>query len=107
MKKVLLIISFLWHIVFADAQALQKNKIISGPVLGQVELRTASIWIEVTPDIKKIAVKYWKKNDSKTAHIKNYTGELGNEFNPVKIEIGGLDINTTYQYDFLLNGQPA
>jgi len=107
MKKVLLIISFLWHIIISHAQTSPKNKIISGPMLGQVELRTATVWIEVAAVVKTIAVKYWEKDDPKTAHIKIYKGLLGNEFNPVKIEIGGLDFNTTYQYTFLLDGIPV
>ena len=55
MKKVLLIISFLWHIIISNAQISPKNKIISGPMLGQVELRTATVWIEVTAVVKTIA----------------------------------------------------
>jgi alkaline phosphatase D len=73
-------------------------------MLGQVELRTASIWIEVDAGVKTIAVKYWEKDEPKTVHIKIYKGALGNEFNPVKMDIGGLDFNTTYQYSFLIDG---
>ena len=46
-------------------------------MLGQVELRTATVWIEVSAAIKKIAVKYWGKDDPKTARIKIYKGPLG------------------------------
>ena len=107
MKKVLLIISFLWHILISNAQPSANNKIISGPMLGQIELRTASIWIEVDAAVKTIAIKYWEKDDPKTARVKIYKGSLGNEFNPVKMEIGGLDFNTTYQYNFLVDGTTA
>lgn len=104
MKRVLLIISFLYHIIPVYPQSTKRDKIISGPMLGQVELRTATLWIEVSAAVKTISVKYWKKNNSTSAQIKSYKGPLGNEFNPVKIEIGGLDINTTYQYTFLVDG---
>jgi alkaline phosphatase D len=104
MKRLLLIISFLWHVVISIAQLSPKNKIISGPMLGQVELRTATLWVEVNASVKTVAVRYWKKNDIKAAQIKTYKGSLGNEFNPIQMEIGGLDINTAYQYVFLIDG---
>ncbi|MBS1599417.1 MAG: alkaline phosphatase family protein [Bacteroidetes bacterium] len=106
MKKLLLIISFLCHIC-SIAQVSSKNKIISGPMLGQVELRTATVWIEVNATVKTVAVRYWKKDDINTAITETYKGPLGNKFNPVKIEIGGLDFNSTYQYQFIIDGAPA
>jgi alkaline phosphatase D len=36
-----------------------------------------------------------------------YKGELGNDFNPVKIELNGLKINTTYNYSILINDKPV
>ena len=35
------------------------------------------------------------------------TGELGKEFNPVQIEIGGLEINSHYDYQFILNHEKS
>jgi alkaline phosphatase D len=102
----------LWLIFYCMSALLGRAQqsspaIVSGPMLGQVELRTAILWIEVTPAVKTVAVKYWKKDRPETARIKSYTGILGNEFNPVKMEIGALDMNQTYQYDFILDGRQS
>ncbi len=81
-------------------------RIISGPMLGPVELRDARIWVEVSSEVSKVAVQYNKKGDPKTK-IVAYKGVLGSEFNPVKFTIGGLDYNTNYQYSILINGKPS
>ncbi|MGE5105962.1 MAG: alkaline phosphatase D family protein [Sphingobacteriales bacterium] len=90
--------------------AQSKTGIKAGPMLGQVEMRTADIWIEVTPDVKSVALKYKAINANIKANGKEsgmaiYKGELGKEFNPVKFNIGGLKLNTTYQYSILINGK--
>ncbi len=82
-------------------------RIISGPMLGPVELRDAKVWVEVSPEVKTVSILYNKKNDSKTLRTINYKGELGNDFNPITFVIGGLDFNTTYNYKFLINGKPT
>ncbi|MBI2730549.1 MAG: alkaline phosphatase family protein [Sphingobacteriales bacterium] len=95
---------------FLTATAQQKNGIVSGPMLGQVEMRTADIWIEVAPEVKTVALKYIAVNADKKASGKesgfiNFSGQLGKEFNPIKFNIGGLKVNTTYQYTILVNGK--
>lgn len=81
-------------------------RIISGPMLGPVELRDAKVWVEVSPEVKSVSLQYNKKGSlqKKTVH---YKGELGRDFNPVCFTIGGLDFNSTYQYSILLNGKPS
>jgi alkaline phosphatase D len=86
------------------SQAQPASLIVSGPMLGQVELRTASIWLQVAPQVRTVALLYWKKGHPETAKEKNYAGPLGQEFNPLQIEIGGLDFNTAYEYRFVLDG---
>jgi alkaline phosphatase D len=81
-------------------------RIIAGPMLGPVELRDALIWLEVSPEVKQAALQVNKKGDSKTKQVV-YKAALGNEFNPIKFTVGGLDLNTTYQYKILLNGKPT
>ena len=101
---------FLFITLAATAQ--NKNGIVSGPWAGNVELRNATIWVEVTPDVKNIAIKFTATNADKTSSglesgtIK-YKGELGNNFNPIKIELNGLKINTTYTYTLLINDKPV
>jgi len=87
--------------------AFTQPRIISGPMLGPVELRDAKVWVEVSPEVKTVSLQYNKKGDPKTAKTILYKGELGNEFNPLYFTIGGLDVNTTYTYKILVNGKPA
>ncbi|MDX2047817.1 MAG: alkaline phosphatase D family protein [Chitinophagaceae bacterium] len=77
--------------------------IISGPMHGQVELRTAKIWVEVKP-AAPVELWYWKKGDIKNARKVDDAGAKGTDksnqygFRPVVFDVTGLDINTTYEY---------
>ena len=82
------------------------SQVVSGPMLGPVEYRDAKLWLEVTPSVKSVSLSYKKKNDTKTKTVL-YRGQLGNEFNPLQITIGGLDVNTTYEYQFIIDGKPS
>jgi len=86
--------------------ALQAQ-IVAGPMLGQVEYRDARVWIEVAPAVKSVQLVYHKKGEAGKTKTVTYKGELGNEFNPVQFAIGGLELNTTYQYRFLVDGKLA
>ena len=81
-------------------------QIVSGPMLGQVELRDAKIWLEVDPYVKKVQLLNNKKGDAKTKTV-FYNGLLGKEFNPVQFTLDSLDFNTTYEYRFLIDGKEA
>jgi alkaline phosphatase D len=106
MKKLWLIFCFM-PVVISWAQSVNAGSVVSGPMLGQIELRTASVWIQVSSDITTVALIYWKKGYAETSWQKNYDGPLGKEFNPIRIDIGGLDINTVYEYQFVLNHQKS
>ena len=96
--KVILLPLFL--VLFTFCSFAQQSLILSGPMLGQTELRTASIWMEVKPDVKLVALRYWKSgSDKKQSRVINWKGSLGNEFNPVVFQVGGLDPATTYNYE--------
>ena len=98
--------TFLFSVLFSTLVLAQTTGIVSGPMLGPVELRDAKIWVEVSPEVKSVAIQYKKKSDTKTKTIL-YRGQLGNEFNPLQIAVGGLDFNTTYEYQFIINGKPS
>ena len=83
---------------------LAQPRIISGPMLGPVELRDAKVWVEVSPEVKTVSLQYNKKGDTKTKTIL-YNGSLGNNFNPIQFTIGGLDMNAEYQYKIGINGK--
>jgi alkaline phosphatase D len=102
MKKFWLIFYFI-PVLNVQGQLLKKASIISGPMLGQIELRTAKLWLELSADITSVTLIYWKEGHPETSWQKNYEGKLGKEFNPVQIEIGGLDMNSHYEYQFILN----
>src|SRR6516164_1667892 len=104
-QRKLLIVCFC--ALLSSAQAQQSELIVSGPMLGQVELRTALIWIELSPRVKTASIRYWKKSEPQQISQQDFNGVLGREFNPVKFIIGGLEFNTSYSYDFMLNGKPS
>ena len=81
----------------------QAPKLVSGPWAGDVQMRTAIIWAEVTPAAKKVAVKYYSKNNPALKKSLVYKGMLGNDFNPIKISLNGLDFNTEYYYTLLID----
>jgi len=80
---------------------------MSGPWAGNVELRNASVWAEVSPTVKAVAVKYFPKGKPVGSKIVYYKGTLGKDFNPVKIELNGLEPNTAYQYSLIIDGKPV
>ena len=81
-----------------------RSQVVSGPMLGPIEYRDAKVWIEVTPQVKSVSLQFKKKGDTKTKTVL-YKGQLGNDFNPLQITVGGLDVNTTYEYQFIIDGK--
>jgi len=67
-------------------------------MLGTVELRTAKIWCEVSPQTTSVSLNYKKANSNDVGKSITYKGTLGNEFNPITFNVTGLDFNTTYEY---------
>ncbi len=100
MKKLLTTFALAGLVLLSQAQ------IVSGPMLGQVELRDAKIWLEVAPSVKKVTLQYGKKGSAVKKSIP-YKGPLGNDFNPLQFILGGLDLNTTYEYSFVIDGKVA
>ncbi|QQS28442.1 MAG: alkaline phosphatase family protein [Sphingobacteriales bacterium] len=106
-KTLGLIYSFFVFFIFASQTCNGQNNhlLISGPMPGYTEHREVLIWLEVSTEVNSIAIKYWKQDSPYyKALTQTYGGVLGNQFNPVKIKLKGLDINTTYQYQLILNG---
>ena len=100
MKKRLLFLAT----VLSTLSIFAQPRIVSGPMLGPVELRDAKIWVEVSPEVKSVALQYNKKGDKIRKTIV-YKGALGNAFNPLSLTVGGLDYNTTYEYRLLVDGK--
>ena len=91
----------------AISEAQTFPAVVSGPWAGNIELRNATIWVEVSSAVKRVAVKYFPIADPKKIKTILYKGILGNDFNPIKIELNGLDFNTTYRYTLLFDGKPV
>ena len=100
MKKRLLFLAT----VLSTLSLFAQPRIVSGPMLGPVELRDARIWVEVSPEVKSVALQYNKKGEKIRKTIA-YKGALGNAFNPLSLTVGGLDYNTTYEYRLLVDGK--
>lgn len=100
MKKRVLILAT----VLSALSVFAQPRILSGPMLGPVELRDARIWLEVSPDVKSVALQFNKKGEKALKTIR-YKGALGNDFNPLYFTVGGLDYNTTYEYRLLVDGK--
>ena len=81
----------------------QQQNLISGPWAGDVQMRTAIIWAEVSSNVKKVAVQYYNENNPVKKSTVIYKGVLGNPFNPIRIPLYGLDFNTTYYYSLLID----
>jgi alkaline phosphatase D len=97
-------ISFIFFLL-SSFYGFAQPRIISGPMLGQIELRDARIWVEVSPEVKTASLQYYKKGEAAKSKTNAYKGELGNDFNPITFSIGGLDFNSTYQYRIWVNGK--
>jgi len=106
MKKLWLILFFIPALA-KEARSQMPRGIVSGPMLGGVELRTAKIWLEVAADVHAVTLEYWKEGHPEALHQKDFAGPLGAEFNPIQLEIGGLDIHTRYQYRLVLDHVPT
>ena len=90
---------------FISLSFAQQNKIISGPWAGNVQLRSAVIWVEVSPLVRSVGVNYFPSTNGKKTQTVYYKKALGKQFNPVKIELDGLDPNTNYYYTVLIDGK--
>ncbi len=82
-----------------------KNGLLSGPWAGNVEMRSATIWLEVLPMVKRVEIKYFAEGSPGNIKTILYKGELGKDFNPIKIDLNNLQFNTAYQYNVLIDGK--
>jgi alkaline phosphatase D len=93
-----LFISFIL-ILFSNVMMAQ---LVSGPMLGPVELRTAKIWIEVKSG-SSVILQYWKKGEIKSVKWVEKKTNMNDWFSPVVFNLVGLELNTTYEYKFSFN----
>ncbi len=77
-------------------------QLISGPMLGPVELRSAKLWLEVKPG-SDVVLQYWKKGEINTFKWLQKKTDRNDWFSPVIFNLVGLELNTTYEYQFSIN----
>lgn len=101
-----ILVLFCYFIVTGTA-GFSQGSLISGPMLGPVELRVAKVWLEVSPAVKTVSLQYYKAGNNRGIKTIEYKGPLGRDFNPLQITIGGLDFNTTYEYRIIIDGKAS
>lgn len=79
--------------------------LVSGPMLGFVEHRSAYIWCEVSQEVKKVSIRYWEHNNIDFFYEIDYKGTLENPYNPLHFELPNLKMNTLYEYSIVLNNK--
>ena len=99
--------SVLILLLISTFQLFAQPRLISGPMLGPVELRDAKVWMEVSPEVKSVSLQYQQQGVPASKKTIVYKGALGNDFNPLQFTIGWLNVNTTYEYSILLNGKSS
>ncbi len=77
--------------------------VIAGPMLGFVEHRSATVWIEVASTADKVEIEYWHTENPKNRSRMAYKGELANLYNPLSFTLEALDMNTEYEYAIYVN----
>ncbi len=80
----------------------QNPHLISGPMLGYVEHRSALIWLEVDKTVQDVEIHYWEKDSSQSTKTVKYIDILQQEFNPVRVILTDLKMNTQYEYSIYL-----
>jgi alkaline phosphatase D len=78
------------------------SQLVSGPMLGPVELRTAKLWIEVKPG-SSADLWVWKKGQMASAKRMVKKTSSDQWFAPLVFDVVALELNTTYEYQFLIN----
>lgn len=101
----LLLISIFLGASTKSALAQTEPLLISGPMLGYSEHRSVLIWYEVSQNVKTAMLRYWEKDNTDYFYEMDYPGEMGKPYNPLKFELVKLKLNTTYNYEIMLNGK--
>lgn len=79
--------------------------LVCGPMLCNVTHRDATIWLEPDIHVNSVQIKYWMKGEPSSSKTFSYKGTLGQDFNPLKMVLTNLDMNTDYSYEIYLNNK--
>lgn len=108
MQAIKIKIVFLLLLFNASFVSGQESRLVmAGPALGYIEYRTAVIWLQVNPSVKKVAIKYWHEANASQARTVVYNQKLQQPFNAIKLQLTNLQYNTTYTYQCLIDGKTS
>ena len=102
-KKILLALSIFVFTEKVFSQTNQQLGLVSGPMLGNLQHRTASIWIETDPNVSVAEIRYFPADTP--AHIfKSMAGNLfSSGFNPITFTLTALEPGVRYNYEIWIN----
>jgi alkaline phosphatase D len=83
--------------VFLLVQFTMYAQVISGPMLGDVQHRTAKIWVEVKPGTP-VNCQVWKKGAIKNFFLATAFKDVNQGFETITFNANGLDYGTEYEY---------
>ena len=88
------------YLCFAQSSA----KLVSGPMLAQIEMRTAKIWVEVKPG-SRVEVLYWKKGNIASFRKLQQSTNADVWHATVLFNLVDLEMNTTYEYQLFIDAK--
>jgi alkaline phosphatase D len=94
---------------FLHAGAQNSRGLVSGPLLGHVDYRTATIWAQLAPG-QTAELQFWKqggRNSAGRAMVVRSEDAASQGMNVVRFECTGLDVQTSYEYQLSVGGQVA
>jgi alkaline phosphatase D len=99
--KQILIILLIFFCLGAGLQAQQNKALRAGPMLGQVDYRSAVVWVELAPG-EQAELRFWKQDGGRqlrkaVASVSTDAAQQG--FNIVRFDLTDLDVNTAYTYE--------
>jgi len=81
-------------------------QIIAGPMIGHVELRTATVWMQLANSTTNIKLSYSRAGLAKAAGTA-FISVTGDQFKFAKALLTGLEPGTKYNYTITVNGKQA
>lgn len=87
--------------VGVGVHAQTHSVLISGPMLGQANYRTAAVWVEAQAG-KQPLLRFWRQDNKKESWVVKGVYQAAVQkhgFNTILYYIIGLDVNTVYEYE--------
>jgi alkaline phosphatase D len=100
MKILIQLLSFAFISCAAVAQPLPE--IISGPMPGNVDMRSAQVWVEAKPG-SQLAMMYWPKSQPNNRKMATAASTEFMGFRTIKYSLLALEPGITYEYAFTNN----